>query len=272
MSVSIVIPWRDRAQIATTIPTFIAEARAVGGEVVLVNLGGNESDLRRYLGSHADGLRVVNRYAAEHFSKPRAMNIGAALCTHDVLFFCDCDVVLEAGSVAALRDAVLGDAGTFATLRYVVEAVPTEKKGHILRCDYALRIILRSGREVRIENHEHDMPAGHRKAPGLLCVRREHFREIQGYNSHLSGWGWEDQDMICRLTLGLGLRRRSMGQGVHLTHDDEQRTTAYEQKDKWLSRDRAFRHALAAYDRGEFLGTLSADSAETVSAERRDGR
>ena len=38
---SIIVSWRDRAELSGTLPELIAAARAVGGDVTIVNFGGS---------------------------------------------------------------------------------------------------------------------------------------------------------------------------------------------------------------------------------------
>jgi N-terminal domain of galactosyltransferase len=98
-------------------------------------------------------------------------------------------------------------------------------------------------------DNEEDAEKGTRQAPGLLLVRRSDFMRIEGYNGRLHGWGWEDQDMIARLTLGAGLRRIQRGVATHLSHGDTARIAHYPPvRDRWESRDRMFRQALSNYD------------------------
>ncbi|MEP6652133.1 MAG: hypothetical protein ABJA82_02175 [Myxococcales bacterium] len=80
----------------------------------------------------------------------------------------------------------------------------------------------------------------------------------------------EDQEMVSRLTLGAGLERLFHGYAVHLSHKDHARVANYPLSNRWESRDRMFRQALASYDENGFRGIYSADVAE-VPSERRSG-
>nr|WP_298719428.1 glycosyltransferase family 2 protein [uncultured Steroidobacter sp.] len=248
-----------------TIATLVRETDAIGGEVIIANHGGDTAQLSALLGAHTSAVQIATIPSDSYFSKTCAMNVGGFLSRHDVLFFCDCDIIPEPGTVAHLAAAVRNRSDAFATIKRVRESDPPgDKAGHITRFDYCMRLTTRTGRQVCIDNHAQDLPAGYRNAPGLLCVRRAHFIEIRGYNSRLAGWGWEDQDMICRLTLGLGLQRVDEGEVIHVSHSDAERTFAYEDTDRWISRDRAFRRSLARYDEGDFLGTLDSDVSDSL--------
>ena len=65
--------------------------------------------------------------------------------------------------------------------------------------------------------------------------------------------------MISRLTLGVGLERASYGHAIHLSHDDGARVSNYSNTDRWESRDKMFRQALANYDNADFQGTYEFD-------------
>jgi len=261
--VSIVVSWRDRGELEHAAPSLCAAARAAGGEVVVVNLGGDGAWLRRQVeGVPAGVLRVLDVDRPGYFNKPVANNVGASAARFDTLFFCDCDIVLEPDTVPAVLGLLAERPGRFATLAGVRESELNSRGGNVVVCfGYELNIATRDGARVRIVDNEENALDGTRQAPGLLFVRRADFLAVDGYNSELDGWGWEDQDMICRLTLGRRLERVAHGVATHLSHDDLARVQAYPIADRWESRDRMFRRALARYDGGVFTGSYSADVA-----------
>jgi hypothetical protein len=261
---SIIVPWRDRGELKQTLPSLVEATRLVGGDLTVVNFGGSadllESQTRDY-----DGVRVAQVSDRPFFSKACCQNLGAACTGLPLLFFCDCDIVLNPGMVRGLADRLVSETGVFATLAGVRETeVNSRRAGHITRFGYQLEIHTADGRALRIIDHEEDATDGTRQAPGLLLVRRADFLAINGYNSRLpAGWGWEDQDMIARLTLGAGLSRILDGFARHISHDDHARIAHYPPvKDRWESRDRMFRQALANYDRKDFLGSYDRDIEE----------
>lgn len=256
---SIVVSWRDRKELGRALPGLVDSARLLGGDVTVVNFGGSRDALREQL--DGTGVHVVEIENQKYFNKARAQNLGAAHSQQPYLFFCDCDIVLEPATVARLVERLHSTPGTFATLAGVRESELNSRGGnHVVCFGYHLRIKTRDGRVLEIVDNEEDATDGTRQAPGLLLVRRSDFLSIDGYNSRLHGWGWEDQDMIGRLTLGAGLTRIQDGVAIHLSHDDEARMAAYPPfKDRWESRDRMFRQALANYDAADFRGTYDAD-------------
>ena len=259
---SIIISWRDRDELERALPSVIDTARRRSASVHIVNYGGDEAALRRQIGAFAGSVTVVDAPIAQHFNKSRSNNIGAAAAPGDLLFFCDCDIILN-DSVDALFDAVEAGQDRFGTVAGVRESETNARAANNLTCfGYTLQLRIRNGRSLTIVDNEEDAEDGTRQAPGLLCVRRSDFERINGYNGGFEGWGWEDQDMIARLTLGAGLERVQFGQVIHLSHDDAARTRHHPQQlaNRWESRDRMFRQALANYDADRFTGTYRADA------------
>ena len=255
--------WRDRIELGRALPSFLAAAKLANGDVTVVNFSGSVELLREQLDGYRDKVRVIEVPGQAFFNKSAAQNVGAAWTQQPVLFFCDCDIILEPHSVAELAEQLLTTDGIFGTLAGVRESETNSRRArHVVSFGYELHIKTADGRQLAIIDSEEDSQTGLRHAPGLLLVRRTDFVAINGYNAGLHGWGWEDQDMISRLTLGRGLRRVMAGHAVHLSHDDHARIAYYPPvSSRWESRDRMFRTALANYDDGNFLGTYDRDRA-----------
>jgi hypothetical protein len=260
---SIIVSWRDRDELSRTLPLLLQAARLADGDVTVVNYSGSERQLSQQLeGLARKSSQCVFVSGEQYFNKARAQNIGAGATTHPVLFFCDCDILVEPALIADLAEEVRRTPQIFATLAGVVESEHNSRlAGNVVCFGYQLDIRVANGRRLRIIDNEEDVEHGTRQAPGLLLTRRDDFLRINGYNGQLHGWGWEDQDMIARLTLGAGLTRIQRGVVTHLSHGDAERIAHYPPvKDRWESRDRMFRQALANYDIGEFSGTYRYDN------------
>lgn len=273
---SIIISWRDRDELSRTLPLFLKTARLSGGDVTVVNYGGSDARLsRQFDGLTLDTFRIVRVSGEPYFNKARAQNIGAASTTHPVLFFCDCDILIDPMETADLARQVQNTPGTFATFQGVRESERNSRgAGNVVCFGYQLDIRLANGRRLQIVDNEEDAEHGTRQAPGLLLTRRDDFHRINGYNGRLQGWGWEDQDMIARLTLAAGLKRIQRCIVTHISHGDAERMANYPPvRDRWESRDRMFRQALANYDTGDFLGTYQQDNEQlTVNVVTADVR
>jgi predicted glycosyltransferase involved in capsule biosynthesis len=260
--ITIVVPWRDRAEFSQTAAPLARIARRVGGELLVVNLGGCIDTLNKFL-SEVPDAKIHHVQHRSLFNKCLAQNFGVKLSSHDILFFCDCDVIVSENDLLSLYEQVKKTPNTFGTIAQVKETVANTRKGtHVVKFGYHLLIGTADGRTLAITDHEEDLSTGTRCAPGLLLLRKDDFLAVNGYNSDLNGWGWEDQDMISRLILGRGLQRLSQGQALHVSHSDGVRAQAYSDHNIWDSRDRNFRAALRNYDVGNFLGTYSKDIIE----------
>lgn len=257
---TIIVTWKNRKELFHAMDSFEKVVKYFQGEFILVNFNGDEQILHEQLKKHEPFYRIVNVSGQNHFHKTLAANLGASFAKHEMLFFCDCDIILNPKELNVLYESIQANDNSFGTLSGVTETQINSLGGkHVVNFGYELRIRTANGRILKIVDQEEDANNGYRNAPGLLMVRKKHFFEINGYNSELIGWGWEDQDMIGRLTLGLGLTRISLGHAQHISHDDFSRTGQYPEKNRWLSRDKMFRQALSNYDEGKFEGSYTMD-------------
>src|SRR6266576_5738086 len=101
---SIVITWRNRQELRCTLPALTEVARLVGGDVTIVDYGGDCSHLANQVDEHSDPVivRVVRVEGEFYFNKAKAQNIGAFYGQNRVLFFCDCDILVNASEIAEL--------------------------------------------------------------------------------------------------------------------------------------------------------------------------
>jgi predicted glycosyltransferase involved in capsule biosynthesis len=259
---SIVISWRNRSELIHALPALAESARLVGGDVTIVDYSGTPSQLAEQMrGYDSAVVKAVRVEGEQYFNKARAQNVGASYAKGRVFFFCDCDIVACPSEIAELAADIDATPGCFATIAGVKESARNARQaGNVVCYGYELHLRVANGRELHIIDFEEDAEDGSRQAPGLLLVRRNDFLTINGYNGRLHGWGWEDQDIIARLTLSAGLRRIQRFTVTHLSHDDVARMAHYPQfQSRWESRDLMFRQALAFYDQGDFDGTYSED-------------
>lgn len=257
---SIIVSWRDRPEIKKSIESMIEVVSILKGEIILVNYGGDINYLIS-LKKENEHVKIINYTMDKYFHKTKAQNIGAYFANYDVLFFCDCDILLEEPYIRNIVEKLGKDKGYFATLLGVKETVPNSREAtNVIEFGYELHIKVANGNSLSIIDNEENAISGTRQAPGLLFVSKENFIKINGYNGRLNGWGWEDQDMISRLTLGLGLVRDKEGVAFHISHNNESRTKHYPIQDQWESRDKMFRQALSYYDKNDFKGTFDIDT------------
>jgi hypothetical protein len=78
---------------------------------------------------------------------------------------------------------------------------------------------------------------------------------VNGFNSQLVEWGWEDIDFLVRLRAAVGLRHESRGRAVHLGRAD-----ATANRDAMRASENAnFMRCLVNYHAGCFEGTYVED-------------
>ena len=258
---SIIVPWYNRQELKLALLNLAKSMEEIGGDITIVNLGGDQELLESQVKDWKKFLSIINITSQGNFNKPVAQNIGASYAKFPYLFFCDCDIILPPGILLSLFNKIKENNNVFGTLAGIKETeINSRKANNLILFGYELRLKIADGTEVKIVDNEEDAEVGTRQAPGLLLVKRSDFEKINGYNSQLDGWGWEDQDMICRLTLKGKLTRISWGTAFHISHDDETRMQGYHNyDDRWQSRDKMFRRALANYDQDFFMGSYTKD-------------
>lgn len=266
---TVIIPWFNRLELGKALPSIVENVKEVNGSICIVNFMGNLSLLLPQLSDLKKEVNVISFLGDQPFNKSRAQNLGAGSSKTDYLFFCDCDIILPPSSIKNLLAKVTADDSTFATLQGVRETDQNARKANnLVMFGYELKLKIKNGTTVRIIDNEEDVIEGTRQAPGLLMVKRDHFLKVNGYNSRLKGWGWEDQDMICRLTLSAKVKRVQSETALHISHDDASRMQSYHNySDRWQSRDAMFRQAIANYDNGDFLGTYQQDTNDYLSCD-----
>jgi glycosyltransferase involved in cell wall biosynthesis len=259
LELSVIIPWRDRPEIATTLRENSAAFSARDLEVVVVNCGGDAAQLRAAAGgARLDRLRFIELEGAG-FNKSLALNLGVYAARAPRLFFLDADVTLKGNFLAEALGLL--DSECFVTGERVFEsaAAAGDEESQLEEVAQLVRLVAAGGREACVETNRARLRDGSRSAPGLVMLSRQHFVEVDGMNSDLHGWGWEDLDLLVRLQLALGLRQRQAGAAVHLTHGDEVRY--FGGRTRAESEQTNFSACLENYRLGHFYGTYADDVA-----------
>ena len=199
---SVLIPWRDRPEIRTTLEQNIAILRQFDSEILILNCGGDAERLKTLLRdskiSSPPEIHITD-LVHTHFNKSYALNIGAYLSRSSRIFVLDADILLN---VELIRDALdILERSAFATVEKVFESQPIDylfegskyKPLSVARTHF-IDISLADGNTVKICSYRSDASGGSRAGPGLVFVRREDLLRIEGYNADLLYWGWEDLD------------------------------------------------------------------------------
>jgi hypothetical protein len=262
---SIVIPWSNRPELGLTLKRNRRFFTAHAYEVLAVNCGGDPAMFRELLaGARFPGLRGVE-LPGTPFNKSLALNVGASEALADQLFFLDTDLVLQSDFLEDAR-GLLGRKH-FVTVDRVFEAVPPKERrdSRLREMAYAVHFVDDQGREAHVETNRVHLGDGSRSGPGMVLLRRKHFEAVNGMNSDLSGWGWEDLDLLVRLQLELGLTQRRHGDVLHLTHGDDRRDLGGQSRAQ--SEHLNLARCLESYHQGHYWGTRVDDA--TTWRERR---
>ncbi|MCE8440863.1 galactosyltransferase-related protein [Rhodovulum sulfidophilum] len=266
---SVVIPWRDRPELLQTLRDNAPHFTAAGAEVTVVNCGG---DLASVPWSDLAGLGMpLARLDFERadFNKGCAINLGVHHSSAETLLLLDADILLGPETLPTLQTAFTSRA--FVTVAAVIDAGrdtgATPPSLAVARVTHAVEFGLPDGTVHRINTNTLYLTDGARAGPGLVLLRRADFLAVGGMKNTLTGWGWDDIDLIARLQMALGLDRHETGRAEHVPHGAAPASLA--QADKGASEARNYRICLADYAVGDFQGTFETDVAETTVARHR---
>lgn len=160
------------------------------------------------------------------FNKSLAINIAFQYVRQQYVVICDADVLLDMNFFmeSKKRGEEKKNKKLFFSPRYVVESKTGDQ----------------------------------RPAPGICFVSVEDFFSIKGYSSDFQGWGMEDVDFLRRLKLA-NVEKQCFSFGVHLTHEDDDRTRNYHSNsidDMRLENRKRYKNKVKLQER---YGTLTED-------------
>jgi hypothetical protein len=256
-----IIPWCDRPELRRTLAENAAIFADMCSDVVVVNCGGDATELRTILESvPAVGARPVD--LAAPFNRSLAINIGIHHAAPGVVFVLDADILL---STSLRRHADrCADGRYFGILAGMKTEPPREglfrpPPGVFLHGSVAeLRELYywSDGRVTNVILSRLDSEQN-RSACGIVLVERRVVLEIGGYRSDFPGWGWEDIDLQVRL-LRKGIESFLVPETItHLEHDNAVRDLHGATPRDSAARNRA--QAWRDYCRGHFHGTYETD-------------
>ena len=278
-AISVLIPWCERDELRLTLAANAPAFRAHEADVLVLNCGGNSGHLRELIAaSETSGVRQLD-ISAPRFNKALALNVGLLYSRSDTVLILDADVVLLSDFLEEAK--ALADGKSFVTIERVYESeqtVPLNSQPPGVADNFTVTLLtsaaiefrFRDGTAVQHQLSRRDMFRNMRAGPGLLLAQKCDLLEIQGFNSELETWGWEDDDVLVRLQYARKLRRIQNGAALHLTHGDDRRVlrTSRNQSDQIN-----FIKCCRNYNNGLFLGTYRSDVAgiaDKVTEKRTD--
>ena len=263
---SVLIPWYERDELRLTLAAnapFFQEHQA---EVIVLNCGGDRARTHNLISaSEAAGVRQLD-ISAPRFNKSLALNLGIAHSKSDNILTLDADIILLDDPLPAARTS-LADR-SFVTIEWVHESRPPSSAGNPLSVAGSfgaalvntaiLEFTFPDGNTIHYQASRRNASGNKRAGPGILLAQKQDLLKVQGYNSNLETWGWEDDDILVRLQYLLGLRRLQTGSALHLTHgDDRRRLHGPGARSDQLN----FLKCCRNYNNGQFLGTYDSDLA-----------
>lgn len=254
---SVIIPWCNRPELKTSLLENTPVFQKVHSEVIVVNCGGDVNSCHQLLRAvRIPGLKLVH-VPHPHFNKGLALNAGFLVSREKVVQFLDADIILDKNYFNEALHCLPRKA-------YVTMARLSERGSESRACvslgiaEIAQTLtIVRSDRTVHVETNRLRYKDGSRSAPGIVMFHRQSFVRVDGMNSDLEGWGFEDIDFLIRLQLATGLQPSQAGHGYHISHDDKLRFF----KGQTPQHNEATNSAqcLFNYRQGHFLGTYRDD-------------
>jgi predicted glycosyltransferase involved in capsule biosynthesis len=185
--------------------------------------------------------------------------MGVHVSNADNLFFLDTDILLTEDF---LSDAItfIRNKGTVVVNKVMETAmlhVPSDDNDHIEEIVTYLEVRAKDGRRAIIQNRRDSFTQFNRVGNGLIFVTRNDFLAVDGMNSALAGWGFEDDDFLLRLQLGAGLRATAMGTVTHLTHDNPMRDLNGKSVEEQIKLN--YTIAVQRYKAGNYKGSYTSD-------------
>lgn len=217
--IHILISNKDKSSISSVIKHFINLDKVFNFKSInVVDLGSKNFDS---LFEYNFGKKIRFIYKKEHFfNKSKAINLGLnILKTHhsDYVLISDADIVFDKNTIEQ-----------FISLNSCIldEVIETKDK------------------------------AVSRKAFGIIKTKIGLLIEVNGYDSNFIGWGFEDHDIIQRLSHVDNFVR--IGQVSHISHNDMERIQNYEGNDRKAMRTSNEKYFRSKVDSPK-LGTLCYD-------------
>jgi glycosyltransferase involved in cell wall biosynthesis len=269
--ISVIIPWKGRPEILETLEKNEPYFRSHDAEIIIVISGAGSISLTSLL--QTAGIQYADWLCLDDsvFNKSRAINSGIFVSRSPAIFVLDADILLTPDFIGATMGALTGS--TFCTAGWVDETLPSGQSQittslfsralyeGILRdvnIEVTANITLGYGRSIKRVLYKESYVNGAHSGPGLLIAEKDHLLAIEGFNSELSTWGWEDNDVLLRLGYVLGLEHVEVGRVTHLSHSDKARNIPPE--GRFYSDLSNMAHCCEQYGSGNFKGTYAADT------------
>jgi hypothetical protein len=252
--VTFVMTWCERSELGECLVGNREALSLPGRELLIIHPKDSWEELNNIvLASGVQSYRALEMPTAD-FNKSCWLNLGVHHVRSRTVFLVDADVILEPGLVENAIAMLPGHA--FVTVRRGIEREP-ERHPQTLRGvswlneqQVITKMVFRNGKSATTEFWK---DRDGRSFTGIMLIRKDDYIAVQGCNSALKTWGFEDFDLQIRLQAELGLPYSAVGTAIHLTHDIPVRNGMTERRNRGI--------CVANYEHGNFKGTCSADVA-----------
>jgi glycosyltransferase involved in cell wall biosynthesis len=256
VTVSIVIAWANRPELAVSLARNAALFEELDAEVIVSNCGGDVRQLEKILAeAQNERIRSIDCLSPA-FNKCLAINAGVQASRGDVIFLLDADIVLNDGFAIP---AGVAERRCFATLARVRDEGASAGSGVLSGVIFSLTFQFKNAPPLTVESGHHYVEGGGRTGPGVALIARADFEAVGGMDSRFSGWGFEDLDLIIRLQHFLGRTRVHANEALHIPHDDNRRNLSPGMS-RLDSERRNRTLAFAKYAADDWMGTMATDA------------
>ncbi len=261
IDVSVIVPcWGERVrEVGDCVFRNWQEFGNLVKEFIIVTELGSHLQLRAELQRAFSGIppmKVVSIEINDKVTKGRLLNAAAANSKANLLLFLDCDILLTTKCVEQMVEVTAyGNMAYLSKLTSnLTETLSSEGYVDIIRHVVEIRLV--DGRAASVERSALYLHTGCRSGPGIVCLARTQFLEVEGYNGSLVGYGWEDIDLLLRIGLVTGGVAIGVGSGVHKSL----RLSRTQLNNRLAQESENYQNCLADYCLGILSGTLKDDS------------
>lgn len=194
---TILIPTMGKPSLGACLKYYLAIAEITS--IVVVDFSPQISHAMESFQGIDGQVDVVEVIGQHYFNKSAAINLGFGQVMTECFIVCDADVLIEHSTIK----------------NWAASAAPAQL--------------------LSLEQVSESDGSGKRAGPGICCCAVGDFSRLGGYSSDYVGWGFEDHDFIWRAQK-IGIAHKASGNGIHLSHDDVERTRYYRSHDKHFMR------------------------------------
>ena len=188
MLVSIIIPCKNEGNnIVMTLDSLFASVNRTDYEVIIIDDGSDDSCCN----SIAEKYQTIKLYRTEGIGAAKARNYGAQKAKGDVLIFCDAHLTFSKfwidKLVSSLEqcDAISPGIGVMGDSRAAGYGLIWDEN---LKAQWYVK-------RPRVVKEVPFLPGG------CLCIKREVFEDIEGFDGGSMVWGHEDEEISLKLWL-----------------------------------------------------------------------